>query len=65
MRKRTLAATQSSTLVADIGAERTSVGATEQLVKRRVSLERIEERSSLLNGKMASPVTSKTGPDHR
>jgi len=59
-----VAATQSSTLGLDISIERTAVEASERLVKGRVYLERVDERSPLLNGRMASPTLSKTGPDY-
>jgi hypothetical protein len=49
----------------NISAERTSVGATEQLAKRRVFLKRVDEQPPLANGKMPSPMSRETGPDHR
>jgi hypothetical protein len=48
-----------------MGAEKTSVEATERLAKRRVSLERVDERSSLPNSRMPSPVLSKVGAEYR
>jgi hypothetical protein len=47
-----------------MGAARISVEATERLAKRRVSLERVDERSSLPNSRMPSPMLSKIGPEY-